>query len=364
YEDSHPGLKVRWLDLPQAAMLPKLMASIAGGVPPDVVNLTTGTALTLARSGALTDIGSCVTAEQSAVYWPKLWQAASYRQGIYAVPWYLSTRVLIYNRSLFRQAGIADAAPRTWDDVAWAARIVRQRTPAYGYEPVIRLIDDWRMAGVRIYDPASGRAAFNTELARRRLEWYASLRRDGLIPEDTLIEGYQGAVDRYKQGTLAMLEAGPQLLLSIEADAPQVYAQTDVGYLPTGASGELPAALMNLVVPCSSPRRAEALELALFITSKDKQLELVREVPLLPSAIVSERELFGGRQLPGLQNKALRCSFAQLPKANDFSLGLPDAPQLEKALKEAVEMTFYGQGSAEEALKMAEGYWNSIIEAR
>lgn len=364
FERHHPGVRVLWLDLPQAAILPKLMACIAGNVPPDVVNLTTGTALRLANSGALVDLQEYVPSETRAQYWPNLWQAAAYRRGTYAVPWYLSTRVLIYNRELLTQAGwTSPSPPRTWAEVADVADRVRRHTSAYGYEPVIRLLDDWRMAGVRIYDESTGKAAFNTELGRQRLAWYAELRQRGLIPEETLIEGYQGAIDRYKQGKLALLEAGPQLLLNIEADAPQVYAQTDIGLLPVGASGEIPAALMNFVVPRSSAKRQLAIQLALFLTNKPNQLRLVREVPLLPSVIVSEQELLGERSDDALRLKALRYSLEQLPRARDFSLGLQSAPDLEKIVKEAVETAFYGQSAPQEALNSAENQWNSLVRA-
>ena len=47
FEDANPGIHVDWIDLPQKSILQKLMACIAGGVPPDLVNLNTGTALLL-----------------------------------------------------------------------------------------------------------------------------------------------------------------------------------------------------------------------------------------------------------------------------------------------------------------------------
>ena len=361
FEAKH-GIKVLWLDLPQAAIVPKLTASIAGGVPPDVVNLTTGTVLTLARRGALVDVGAYAAPEQRDLYWSNLWQAASYRDGVYAIPWYLSTRVLIYNKDILQRAGWpASTPPRTWQEVAEAADLVKRNTSAFGYEPVIRLLDDWRMAGVSVYDAATGRAAFNCERGRRRLDWYADLRRRGLIPEETLIEGYQGAVDRYKQGNLALLEAGPQLLLGIAADAPAVYAVSGVALLPTGESGEIPAALMNFAIPRSSAKHQAAVQLALFLTNKNNQLALVHEVPLLPSVRVSEAELFASGQRGGLTAEALRCSFVQLPRARDFSLGLQNSQDLEKTLKEAVEMSFYGQAAAGEALRNAEDQWNAII---
>jgi len=363
FEADHPGVQVEWIDLPQKSALQKLMASIAGGVPPDLVNLTTSTALLLAQNEALVDLGQALPSGVRDRYFPNLWEAARYRGGLYALPWYLSTRVLIYNKSLLGQAGLdPEKPPRTWEEVARVARAVRARTPAYGYIPVVRLVDDWRMWGVPICQPGSGRALFDTPQGAARLEWYAGLYAEGVIPRESLTEGFQGALDRYKQGSLALLEAGPQLLLKIESDAPSVYADSGVAPLPQTPTGTLPASLMNLVVPRSSKNRDLAIEFGLFLTNPQNQLAFAREVPLLPSTVETARDRFfrEGKGEP-LQDRAIRISVEQLPRAHYFSLGLPRQQDLERGLKEAVEAALYGRMSAREALHRAAREWDRIL---
>ena len=363
FEDANPGIHVDWIDLPQKSILQKLMACIAGGVPPDLVNLNTGTALLLAQNDALFELGSALPPSARELYFENLLEAANYRGGLYALPWYLSTRVLIYNKDLLARAGLdPERPPRTWEEVAEVARAVRARTPAYGYIPVVRIVDDWRMWGVPIWDPASGRALFNTPAGATRLVWYARLYEEGVIPRESLTEGFQGALDRYKQGALALLEAGPQLLLKIQSDAPSVYARTGVAPLPETPTGTLPASLMNLVVPRSSLHRDLAVEFALFLTSPANQLAFVQEVPLLPSTRQTAQDDFFrlGKGEP-LQDEAIRISLQQLPQARDFSLGLDHQQDLERLLKEAVEATLYGRLEAEEALNQAALEWNRTM---
>jgi putative chitobiose transport system substrate-binding protein len=366
FETDHPGLQVEWVDLPQKSILQKLMASIAGGVPPDLVNLNTSTALLLAQNEALVDLGQALAPQTRDRYFPNLWEAARYRGGLYAIPWYLSTRVLIYNKSLLGQAGLdPDKPPTTWEQVARVARVVRSRTPAYGYIPVVRLVDDWRMWGVPICDAATGRALFDTPQGAARLEWYAGLYAQGGIPRESLTEGFQGALDRYKQGSLALLEAGPQLLLKIQSDAPSVYACSGVAPLPQTPTGTLPASLMNLVVPRSSKHRAQAVEFGVFLTDPQNQLAFAREVPLLPSTVDTARDrFFRDGKGEALQDEAIRISVGQLPKARDFSLGLPRQQDLERTLKEAVESALYGRLSAREALHRAAREWDRIMGVR
>lgn len=363
FEAENPGLRVEWIDLPQKSILQKLMASIAGGVPPDLVNLNTGTALVLAQNDALLDLGDSLPPSIRERYFPNLLEAARHREGLYALPWYLSTRVLMYNKDLLAQAGLdPDRPPRTWEEVAEVARTVRARTSAYGYIPVVRIVDDWRMWGVPICEPGTGRALFNTPAGAARLEWYARLYEEGVIPRESLTEGFQGALDRYKQGGLALLEAGPQLLLKVQSDAPSVYARTGVAPLPQTPTGTLPASLMNLVIPRSARHREAALRFGIFLTSPENQLDFVREVPLLPSTRQTASDDFfrQGKGEP-LQDEAIRISLQQLPQARDFSLGMESQQDLERLLKEAVEAALYGHLEPREALEEAALEWNRTM---
>lgn len=363
FEAAHPGVRLDWIDLPQKSILQKLMATIAGGVPPDLVNLNTSTALVMAQNDALVDMQQAVPPAARELYFPNLWEAARHQDGVYAIPWYVSTRVLMYNKAILREAGLDPSKPpQTWDEVAQVARTVRERTKSYGYIPVIRIIDDWRMDGVPIYDPQTLRATFDTPEGAARLEWYARLYDEGVIPRESLSEGYQGALDRYKQGSLAILEAGPQLLLKIQADAPTVYAETGVAPMPRSRTDTLSAATMNFVVPRSSRNRELAVELGLFLTNPANQLAFDKEVPLLPSTVATAQdEFFRVGKGEGLQDEAIRISVEQLRRGRDFSLGLPRQQDLERALKEAVEATLYGRLSARDALRRAAAEWNEIL---
>ena len=46
------------------------------------------------------------------------------------------------------------------------------------------------------------------------------MKNEGIIPEEVLNEGYKGALNRYQAGNIAMIIAGPTLLLKIKAECP------------------------------------------------------------------------------------------------------------------------------------------------
>jgi putative chitobiose transport system substrate-binding protein len=366
YEASHPEIRLEWIDLPQKVLEQKLMAAIAGGVAPDLVNLNTGSALVMAQNGALVDLQPLVSDEIRGRYFPALWQAASLDGGVYAIPWYVTSRVLIYNKAILRQAGLdPERPPRTWEEVAEMARVVRRRTSAYGYMPSVRMIDEWSMFGVPIVDRSRRRAVFDSPQGVARLAWFVDLYRQGLIPRETLAEGYQGALDRYRSGSLAVLDTGPQMLLKIRSEAPSVYATSGLAPLPRTPTGTVPAAVMNFVVPRPCRHRAQALELGLFLTSPQNQLAFDRLTPVLPSTVDTARDAYFRRPDTGdpLLDEALRISARQLPRARDFALGLPHQQDLNRFLQEAVEAAMYGSATPEQALHQAAARWNRVLAA-
>lgn len=363
FEVKHPALTISWLDMPQEATRQKLMAAIAAGSPPDLVNLDTEFALAMAQSGALTDLKPYINSSQQAEYFPNIWSACEVKGELYAVPWYVTTRVIMMNEELLKEAGISpNPPPSTWAELYALARQVRTRTKAAGIMPSIRIINDWSMAGVPIINHQTLAPEFITPEAESILDTYRQLYAEGVIPPETLTEGYKGALDRYKAGGLAFLDAGPQFLLRIKAEAPSVYAQTIVAPLPKTPTNTIPAATMNLVVPVSSKKRKLAIELALFITSAKAQLEFAKLVPLLPSSIESTKNAYFTHGPPDkLLAQALRISIEQLPKARDFSLALPRQKDLMRSLNLSVERAIRGEISSKAALNEASKAWTTIL---
>jgi putative chitobiose transport system substrate-binding protein len=363
FEAAHPGVRLVWLDFSQDASRQKLMAGIAAGDPPDLVNLDTEFALTMAQNGALTRLDEYVTPEQRGRYFPNLWAAAQVEGGTYAIPWYVTTRVIMMNRTLMKEAGLDPLRPpQTWEELDSFARQISERTDSIGMMPAIRIVNDWSMAGAPIVDMETLTPQFVNPLAVAAVERYRTLYADGVMPPETLTEGYKGALDRFKAGSLGFLEAGPQFLLRIKADAPSVYEATGLAPLPETATRTVPAATMNFAVPVSSKNRELAVELALFLTSPQAQLEFAKLVPLLPSTIESTLDPYfqtGGEDR--LQAEAVRLSLGQLSRCRDFSLALPRQKDLMRALNADVEKAIRGEMSSEQALIEAARAWNTTL---
>jgi putative chitobiose transport system substrate-binding protein len=363
YQKKHPDVVVEWIDMPESVIMQKLLASIAGGVPPDVVNLSTSASQLLAQNLALVCMDDAVSQEDKDLYFKNLWDSTSFEGKSYGIPWYVTTRVIMYNTELFKKGGIDPGnPPKTWEEVMEYSKLIRKKTGQFGYIPAIKIFEDFAMQGVPVLSPDGKKPVFNCPEGVSVLRGYLDMKEKDLIPVETLSEGYKGALNRYQSGNLGMVIAGPTLLLKIKADAPEIYKKTKVAPMPVGKAGIVPAAIMNMVVPRGVKDKGRAVDFALFVTNNENQLAFCKLVPLLPSTRASATdEFFKKGKGEQLQDDAIRISLSQLPIARDMSLGIKNAPQLSRIMQECVESAYYGRETPQRALDIAAKRWEEIL---
>lgn len=365
YNRANPGVRVRWIDVQFAAVEQKLLAALAGGVPPDVVNLNTEMTIRLAGRGALVDMDGAVPAQARARYFEGLWDSTKVRGRAYGLPWYVVPNVIAYNSALYRQAGLNPSEPpKSEEEMIQQARTIRDRTGIYGFMPNVdgvRMLHRFQEGGLPILSPDGKRAVFNSSEHVRYLTQYVDLFREGYFPEDTLRRGYVGATERYSAGQLGMLITGPQFLLRVKSDNPEVYSRTFVAAYPKGRGNTLHLATMTVAVPKASRNPAPAVDFALFVTSDESQLEFSRHVVVFPSTRKAAADPFFRRGGAGPEDVARKVAAADLPLARDLTVVVPDSGDLFRIFREAVESAFYGKRTPKEALDWAVRQWNARL---
>jgi len=367
YERTAPGLQVRWVDVQMQAVEQKLLAAIAGGVPPDVVNLNVEFTVRIAEKGALLDMDGAVPATDRAKYFEGLWASARYRGRTYGIPWYIAPPVLFYNSDLFRQAGLDPLRPPdTEDGLIEAARRIKDRTKVYGFMPLIdgtRLMHRFLENGLPMLSQDGRRAVFNSPAHVAYLAKYVDLFRQDYFPDDTLRRGFTGAVERYSAGQLGTLLVGPQFLLRIKESNPEVYAKTFVGPYPMGGGKVIHTGLMVLAVPKTSRNAAEAVKFALYVASDENQLAFSK-LPLtvlFPSTKSAAADPFFRQKGAGPEWRARAIAAEELKYGRDLTVVIPNQSELYKIFREAVESAFFGKMSPKEALDWAVREWNARL---
>ncbi len=378
YERAHPGVHVRWIDLQMQAFDQKLLAAIAGGVAPDVVNLNTEMTVRMAQARALVDMDAAVPPAVRARYFPNIWASLRVQGHAYGIPWYVEPDVLAYNQALFRRAGLDPAhPPATMDAFIQAAVTIKQKTGVYGFMPnvdTIRLLTLFQEEGLPVLSgggsPHQGgqavggerrRAVFDSPAHVALLARYVDLFKRDMFPADTLQRGYLGATERYAAGRLAMLVTGPEFLLKVRSDGPDVYRDTLVAPMPLGRGHVIDLPTMDLVVPLASRHRAEAVEFAVFVTNDENQLGFSHVLVTFPSTQAAAADPFFTRVGTTPEDRGRMIAARELGMARDLTVVTPRSDELFRIFREAVENAFYGRMTPQQALSWAAREWNSRL---
>jgi putative chitobiose transport system substrate-binding protein len=386
WERRHPGVKVRWVDVPWSSVERKLLAAVFARTPPDLVNLNPPFAANLASKGGLLDLSTVLPADASAAYLPTAWQAGSQGGRQFAIPWYLTSRVTLANRRLLAQAGYT-APPQRWQEVPAYAEAVRRRTGRYALFVTVvpddsaELLESMVQMGVELLDRRQ-RAAFNSPAGRRSFAFWTDLYRRGLLPREVVSQGYRRAIELYQAGDLAQVASGPDFLRNLQTNAPGIAAHTAPFPPLTGPAGQTNVAVMNLVVPSRSPMAAEAASFALFLTDGAQQLAFAREARVLPSARSALDQLGRELALPetagsggtavergqGRQERLVRqarsLAVASLASSRVLVPATPGVKRLQAIVYTQLQRAMLGQISSDDALAEAARQWDRYAAAR
>jgi putative chitobiose transport system substrate-binding protein len=319
----------------------------------------------LAERNALVDMDGAVPAEARRNYFDGFWKSTAVRGRTYGVPWYVVPNVIAYNAQIYKSAGLDPTRPPTSEDeMIRHAKAIKDKTRIYGFMPnvdAVRMMHRFQEAGLPILSADGRRAAFNSEEHVRYLTRYVDLFKGDYFPDDTLRRGYLGATERYSAGRLGMLITGPQFLLRVKKDNPDVYAQTLVAGYPKGRGKTLHLATMAVTVPRASRHSRAAVEFALFVTNDANQLEFSKQVVVFPSTRRAAGDPFFRKGGAAPEDVARKVAAADLASARDLSVVVPHSGDLFKVFREAIESAFYGKRSPKDALDWAVKQWNARL---
>lgn len=365
YQRANPGVQVKWVDVQFQAIEQKLLAAIAGGVPPDVANLNVEFTGRVAERGALLDMDAAVPAADRAKYFEGLWASGRFKGRSYGIPWYIAPPVLIYNSELFKKAGLNPLdPPATEEAMIQAAKRIKDRGQVYGFMPLLdgtRLMHQFLENGLPVLSENGKRAVFNSPAHVAYLQKYVDLYEKDYFPDDTLRRGFTGAVERYSAGQLGMLLVGPQFLLRVKESNPEVYAKTFVAPYPMGKGRVIHAPLMVLAVPKASRHQQEAVKFALFVTNDENQLAFSKLTVIFPSTKKAVADPYFKQRGAGPEWKARAIAADELRFGRDLTVVVPNQSELDKIFREAVESAFFGKMSPKEALDWAVREWNARL---
>ena len=294
FEHLHPGVTVEVQQIPWTAAHEKLITAYVGDAMPDMAQLGNTWVPEFVAIGALTPLDSFTTHStvvDSAAYFPGIWATNEIHGVLYAVPWYVDTRLLFYRKDILARAGY-DSMPGTWEGWRQAMEAIRSRAGPRQYA-IFLPTNEWNQPvifGMQEGSPLladDGRyGAFSDSSFRRAFTFYLDLYRSGLAP----VAGYNDVANIYQEftrGTYAMWITGPWNIGEFKRRLPDsMQGKWATAPLPgpTGdSSGVSLAGGSSFVIFRTSPHQALAWSFIEFLSQPAQQLKFYQLSGDLPS---------------------------------------------------------------------------------
>ncbi len=364
FEAANPDVDVVWVDIPWADMQSKILTAVSAGTAPDVVNLNPDFASQLASRNAWLSLDEQLSPEEQAVYLPKIWQATTLNDTSFGFPWYLTTRVTLYNTELLAQANI-NRPPSTYAELADAAKQIKEKTGKYAFfisfvpEDAADVLQSFIQMGVPLVDE-NGKAAFNTPEGKAVFQYWTDLYQQDLLPREVLTQGHRRAIELYQSGETVFLAAGAEALDNIANNAPSIATATKTAPQITGKTGKKNVAAMNLVIPRATDAPDAAVKFAMYVTNNDNQLSFAQAANVLPStaAAVDSTLTEAPADAPPIE-VARAVSASQLADAEVLIPALEDVKKLQKAVYDNLQAAMLKDKTVDEAIADAADEWNN-----
>ena len=269
FEKQNPEIKIKWVDVPFSEGEKRTLAAILSDNPPDLINLNPDFSAILAQKGALKEINESNTGQFNS----EIINSLKYKGKLYALPWYATSAITIYNRGLYKKSGVK-LFPRNYREIWTIAPDIKEKTGAYVFMPTITE-NDTMLKILNKYGVNSA-GKINSQAAVDVFDFYKELYRRNLIPKETITQTQREVLEKYMSNQIVFFQAGANFLNMIKENAPSTYKNTDVSSQFTGALGQYDFSLMNLVIPLKSSKKEDALKFALFLTNDENQLKLAK----------------------------------------------------------------------------------------
>lgn len=290
FEAANKDVKVKYVNVPFDQAQNKFDTAAGSKGAPDVLRSEVGWTPAFAKKGFFLPLdGTDALAEQDK-FKPNLIKQAQYEGKTYGAPFTTDTLALVYNKALFKKAGVE--APKTWDDLKKAAATVKSKTGVDGYWGSTQSYYahsflygegadtvDVDAKKIRVTSPAA-KKAYGT--------WLSLFKGKGLHKADTTADAYAHIQEAFVSGKVASIIQGPWEITNFyKGSAFKDKANLGIATVPAGSSGKAgaPTGGHNLSVYAGSDKAHQeaSLKFVKFMTSAKAQETIALKNNTLPT---------------------------------------------------------------------------------
>jgi len=286
--------KIELTTIPDNQMVTKLATSVQAGDVPDLISFDLIFMPDFMKAGLLTDLTDTLSADPNQARVAKAFRdLASYEGRLYGTGFTPDVSILLYNKGLFRQAGLdPEQPPRTIAELQQFATTIKEKVPgAYGYyfsgscggcniftqAPMM-----WGSGAVLL--PTSGDApAMEGPGVREVLTMLKDMWEAGIVPESAEADTGANFQATFETGTIGMQGSGGFAIAALKANHPEI--EFGIAPLPGIAEGQASSFVGGdvIAVPKGARNPEKAIQFITWQLTDEAQLEGLARNLILPS---------------------------------------------------------------------------------
>ncbi|MFJ1970903.1 extracellular solute-binding protein [Streptomyces sp. NPDC087903] len=291
FEAANKDVKVKYVNVPFDQAQNKFDTAAGSKGAPDILRSEVGWTPAFAKKGFFLPLDGTEALADQAKFQPSLIEQAKYEGKTYGVPLVTDTLALVYNKALFKKAGITEA-PTTWDELKADAAKVEAKAKVDGYWGSTQAYYAQTFLygeGTDTVDAAAKKITVNSDAAKKGYgTWQSLFSGKGLHKADTTADAYAHIQEAFVNGKVASIIQGPWEITNFyKGSAFKDKGNLGIATVPAGSSGKAgaPTGGHNLSVYAGSDKAHQqaALKFLKFMTSAKSQETIALKNSTLPT---------------------------------------------------------------------------------
>ncbi|MGW7409027.1 extracellular solute-binding protein [Streptomyces sp. NPDC054833] len=291
FESANKNIKVKYVNVPFDQAQNKFDTAAGSKGAPDLLRSEVGWTPAFAKKGYFLPLDGTDALADKDKFKSNLITQAQYEGKTYGVPIVTDTLALVYNKALFKKAGISEA-PKTWTELKADAAKLKAKAGVDGYWGSTQAYYAQSFLygeGTDTVDASAKKITVNSDAAKKAYgTWLSLFSGKGLHKADTTADAYAHIQDAFVNGKVAAIIQGPWEITNFyKGSAFKDKSNLGIATVPAGSSGKAgaPTGGHNLSVYAGSDKahQAAALKFVNFMTSAKSQSTIALKNSTLPT---------------------------------------------------------------------------------
>ncbi|WP_100398828.1 ABC transporter substrate-binding protein [Bacillus sp. FJAT-44742] len=359
FEEKHNNITINIDYIPWDEGENKLVTTAANDRLPDITTVAGRWTPQLAAMGAFEPLDQFIDTDFKESFVEAPWETTQYEDQTWGLPVGFTTTGLFYRSDWLEEQGFT-SPPETWEEFVEVAKSFTTDNQ-YGFglvgyngmettmfwAPFL-----WSNGGDFLTEDLQ-QAAFNSNEGVEALEFYTDLlRKHSVAPEGSVNNDRTDSRDLFITETVGMTTQGPWLPKFIEEGAPEL--EYEIAPYPVKKEAVNLGTVDHIAMTKQATHKEESWKFIEFFTNKENDMKWAQHQGFIPYH--KENLDRDDRR----NTKEFEVFFEVAPDAKAYPT-IPEWPQIDQAIAEAIQETLMGVKSPQEALDEAADEVNQLL---